>query len=73
MIEPVRRVLEEPPLDGRQGDVIDARPLRKVGAVREGLLRKSFLRGGKHYDQALWSIVRADWYRSKAVWGSKAN
>ena len=47
--------------------------LRKVGAVREGVLRKSFLRGGKHYDQALWSIVRADWYRSKAVWGSKAN
>jgi len=47
--------------------------LRKVGAVQEGILRKSFLRGGKHHDQALWSIVREDWYRSKAVWGSKAN
>jgi len=47
--------------------------LRKVGAVQEGVLRKSFLRGGKHHDQALWSIVREDWYRSKAVWGSKAN
>ena len=47
--------------------------LRKVGAVQEGTLRKSFLRGGKHHDQALWSIIREDWYRAKAVWGSKAN
>jgi RimJ/RimL family protein N-acetyltransferase len=47
--------------------------LRKVGAIQEGVLRQSFLRGGKQYDQALWSIIRDDWYRSKAVWGSKAN
>ena len=47
--------------------------LRKVGAVQEGVLRKSFLRGGKHHDQALWSILREDWYRSKAVWGAKVN
>ena len=47
--------------------------LRKVGAIQEGVLRKSFLRGGKQYDQALWSIIREDWYRSKAVWGAKVN
>jgi [ribosomal protein S5]-alanine N-acetyltransferase len=47
--------------------------LRKVGAVQEGILRKSFLRGGKYHDQALWSIISEDWYRSKAVWGAKVN
>jgi len=45
--------------------------LRKTGAVQEGVLRKSFLRGGKHIDQALWALLDEDWYRSKAVWGSK--
>jgi RimJ/RimL family protein N-acetyltransferase len=43
--------------------------LRKIGAVQEGILRKSFLRGGKYIDQALWSLLEEDWYRSKAVWG----
>ena len=43
--------------------------LRKLGAVQEGILRKSFLRGGKKLDQALWAILPEDWYRSKAVWG----
>ena len=32
--------------------------LAKLGAVREATLRRSFLRSGRHYDQALWSIVR---------------
>ncbi|HEX5473638.1 MAG TPA: GNAT family protein [Vicinamibacterales bacterium] len=44
--------------------------LAKVGAVKEGVLRKSFLRDGEYLDQALWSIVREDWRRAKAVWGS---
>ncbi len=47
--------------------------LKKIGAVQEGILRKSFLRGGKYLDQALWTILDEDWYRSKAVWGAKAN
>jgi RimJ/RimL family protein N-acetyltransferase len=47
--------------------------LRKLGAVQEGILRKSFLRGGKYFDQSLWAILQDDWYRSKAVWGGKAN
>jgi ribosomal-protein-alanine N-acetyltransferase len=47
--------------------------LRKTGAIQEGILRKSFLRGGKYYDQALWTILREDLCRSKAVWGAKAS
>lgn len=47
--------------------------LRKIGALQEGILRKSFLRGGKYLDQALWAITGDDWYRSKAVWGAKVN
>jgi [ribosomal protein S5]-alanine N-acetyltransferase len=47
--------------------------LRKMGAVQEGILRQSFLRGGKYLDQSLWAILDADWYRSKAVWGAKIN
>jgi RimJ/RimL family protein N-acetyltransferase len=44
--------------------------LQKIGAVREGLLRRSFLRNGEYLDQVLWSLVREDWMQSKAVWGS---
>ena len=46
--------------------------LAKIGAVREGVLRKSFLRNGEYLDQILWSMVREDWMatHSKAVWGS---
>lgn len=44
--------------------------LAKIGAVREGTLRSSFLRHGKYLDQSLWSIVREDWRQAKAVWGS---
>jgi RimJ/RimL family protein N-acetyltransferase len=47
--------------------------LRKIGAVQEGILRKSFLRGGTYLDQSLWAILEQDWYRSKAVWGAKAS
>ena len=35
--------------------------LRKVGATREGVLRKSFLKDGVYHDQVLWSIVSDDW------------
>ena len=47
--------------------------LRKIGAVQEGVLRKSFLRNGRFLDQALWAILPEDRYRPKAVWGSKVN
>lgn len=35
--------------------------LLKLGAVQEGVLRKSFLRNGRYLDQALWAIVEDDW------------
>ena len=35
--------------------------LRKVGAVQEGVLRRSFLRNGHYHDQVLWSILAEDW------------
>jgi RimJ/RimL family protein N-acetyltransferase len=44
--------------------------LSKIGAVREATLRRSFLRDGRFFDQALWSIVRDDWRKAKAVWGA---
>ena len=35
--------------------------LRKIGAVQEGVLRRSFLRNGVYHDQVLWGIVAHDW------------
>ena len=35
--------------------------LRKVGAVQEGVLRRSFLRNGQYHDQVLWSVLAEDW------------
>jgi RimJ/RimL family protein N-acetyltransferase len=44
--------------------------LRKVGAVQEGILRKSFLKNGEYLDQTLWTILDEDW-RAKKFWDSK--
>ena len=35
--------------------------LRKLGAVQEGVLRRSFFRGGEYHDQVLWSVLAEDW------------
>ena len=35
--------------------------LRKIGAVQEGILRRSFLRDGRYHDQVLWSVLAEDW------------
>ncbi|MEY4634587.1 MAG: hypothetical protein RJA55_385 [Acidobacteriota bacterium] len=35
--------------------------LRKLGAVQEGVLRRSFLRHGEYHDQVLWGILSEDW------------
>jgi len=40
--------------------------LRKLGAVQEGILRRSFLRNGQYMDQALWAILVDDW-RSRST------
>ena len=44
--------------------------LRKLGAVQEGLLRRSFLKNGEYLDQALWTILSDEWLQAKTVWGS---
>jgi [ribosomal protein S5]-alanine N-acetyltransferase len=43
--------------------------LRKVGAMQEGILRRSFQRNGRLYDQVLWSILRDDWRQGQPVAG----
>lgn len=39
--------------------------LRKIGAVQEGVLRRSFLRHGEFHDQVLWSMLADDWHRTR--------
>ena len=41
--------------------------LRKIGAVQEGVLRKSFLRHGEYLDQALYAIVEEDWQAARSL------
>jgi len=45
--------------------------LRKIGAMQEGILRKSFLRNGEYLDQALWTILDEDWRAQRAIWGAR--
>lgn len=35
--------------------------LRKLGAVQEGVLRRSLRADGQYFDQVLWSVLREDW------------
>ena len=44
--------------------------LRKVGAVQEGVLRRSFLRNGEYLDQTLWSMIEEDWRDAKTFQGA---
>ena len=39
--------------------------LQKVGAVQEGVLRKSFLKDGQYLDQVLYAMIDVDWRRSR--------
>jgi RimJ/RimL family protein N-acetyltransferase len=41
--------------------------LRKLGAVQEGVLRRSFLKNGEFLDQMLWSILGEEWRQNRAV------
>jgi RimJ/RimL family protein N-acetyltransferase len=44
--------------------------LKKIGAVQEGVLRRSFQSGGQYLDQALWTVLDEDWRRqAKVIWG----
>jgi len=41
--------------------------LRKLGAVQEAVLRRSFCRNGEYLDQALWTILKTEWIQAKSV------
>jgi len=42
--------------------------MRKLGAVQEGVLRRSLLTAdGRHHDQVLWSLLADDWRAASAV------
>jgi ribosomal-protein-alanine N-acetyltransferase len=43
--------------------------LRKLGAVQECVLPRSFLRNGEYLDQVLWSILAEEWLEAKAMAG----
>jgi ribosomal-protein-alanine N-acetyltransferase len=43
--------------------------LRKLGAVQEGVLRRSFLKNGQFLDQMLWSILGEEWRQNRAASG----
>ena len=43
--------------------------LQKLGAVREGLLRRSFQRDGEYLDEFLWTVLVEDWLQAKVIWG----
>lgn len=54
-------------LDNTRGNAA----LRKLGAVQEGVLRRSFLRNGQYFDQVLWSVLEEDWRQAKVIWGGE--
>lgn len=43
--------------------------LRKIGAVQEGVLRRSVRRHGEYLDQVLWAVVKDDWTEQ---WSTRA-
>jgi len=45
--------------------------LQKLGAMNEGMLRRSLFRNGEHLDQALWTILADDRREAKAVWSGR--
>jgi [ribosomal protein S5]-alanine N-acetyltransferase len=45
--------------------------LAKIGAVQEGVLRRSFLHNGEYLDQVLWSVLEEDWRHAKVIWGGE--
>jgi RimJ/RimL family protein N-acetyltransferase len=44
--------------------------LKKLGAVQEGTLRRSFHKNGEQYDQTLWTILDDEWRDSRQGWFS---
>jgi RimJ/RimL family protein N-acetyltransferase len=53
----VRRLVARAAVANARGN----RALRKMGAVREEILRGSFLKDGEYLDQAVWAISAPEW------------
>ncbi len=49
-------------LNGRGNGV-----LYKLGATREGLLRRAFSKHGKYFDEVLWSLLASDWRKGRRL------
>ena len=47
--------------------------LQKLGATREGVLRKSFLRDGVFHDQVIWSICQDEWREGQSAPGVRTH
>jgi ribosomal-protein-alanine N-acetyltransferase len=47
--------------------------LRKLGAVQEGILRKSLFRHGLYLDQILWTILEEDWRLARTGWNPRVH
>jgi ribosomal-protein-alanine N-acetyltransferase len=45
--------------------------LKRLGAVHEGVLRKSFLRHGEFLDQSLWTLFADEWRDAQVPRGSR--
>jgi len=45
--------------------------LRKIGAVQEGVLRRSLLRNGEQLDQILWTLLADEWREGKELIASR--
>ena len=43
--------------------------LRKIGAIEQAVLRRSFLRSGEYHDQTLWTMLREDWTNAAVLSG----
>ena len=44
--------------------------LRKLGAIREGVLRRAFRKDDRVLDAALWTILSDDWRQLRGLWQS---
>jgi RimJ/RimL family protein N-acetyltransferase len=53
----IRRLETRVPLQNGRANTA----LRKLGAVEEGILRRSIRRNGEYVDQVLWSLLKEDW------------
>ena len=45
--------------------------MKKLGAEREGILRRAFFRDGEFLDQVLWSILQEDWKKKQQKTGAR--